>query len=124
MTDPCRNIFAIGNRKYQLVRFFRSEAKYVPTIRPRFYRMTLNRVWSFLMDTQTQRAMLLQLSSGFLDRSSASAAHAVKVPVTEFTCKERLEQDKQTFFRDTPLLLGLSTDLPDNDTYLCSLIHI
>ena len=72
------------------------------------------------MDTQTQRAMLLQLSSGFLDRSSASAAHAVKVPVTEFTCKERLEQDKQTFFRDTPLLLGLSTDLPDNDTYLAT----
>ena len=64
------------------------------------------------MDVQTQLKVLSQLSSGFLDNSSASAANAVKVPVSEFTCKERLEQERQTFFRDTPLLLGPSTDLP------------
>jgi len=72
------------------------------------------------MDVQTQLKVLSQLSSGFLDNSSASAANAVKVPVSEFTCKERLEQERQTFFRDTPLLLGLSTDLPDNDTYFAT----
>ena len=72
------------------------------------------------MDALTQTKILSQLSSRFLDKTSASAENAVKVPVEEFTDRERLSQEKKKFFRDTPLLLGLSTDLPENDSYLAT----
>jgi phenylpropionate dioxygenase-like ring-hydroxylating dioxygenase large terminal subunit len=72
------------------------------------------------MDALTQTKILSQLSSRFIEKTSASAKNAVKVPVHEFTDRERLRQEKKTFFRDTPLLLGLSTDLPENDSYLAT----
>mgnify|MGYP001164161914 FL=1 len=72
------------------------------------------------MDKPTQQKILAQLSEGFINKTSASASAAVKAPVTEFTCTERLEQEKRTFFRETPLLMGLSTDLPDTDTYVAT----
>ena len=62
------------------------------------------------MDALTQTKILSQLSTRFLDKTSASAENAVKVPVEEFTDRERLGQEKKKFFRDTPLLLGLRTD--------------
>ena len=72
------------------------------------------------MDKPTQQKILTQLSAGFINKTSASASTAVKAPVNELTCKDRLEQEKQTFFRETPLLMGLSTDLPNNDTYVAT----
>ena len=72
------------------------------------------------MDALTQTKILSQLSSRFLDKTSASAENAVKVPVEEFTDRDRLGREKKKFFRDTPLLLGLSTDLPENDSYLAT----
>ena len=58
------------------------------------------------MDVQTQLKVLSQLSSGFLDNSSASAANAVKVPVSEFTCKERVGAGEASVFPGHSAFIG------------------
>ena len=47
----------------------------------------------------------------------------VKAPVEDFTSHELLSQEKQVFFKDTPQLMGLSSDLPTNGSYKVETIN-
>ena len=41
----------------------------------------------------------------------------MRSPLSDFTCPDLLEQETQVFFRETPLFMGLSSDLPTKNTY-------
>jgi phenylpropionate dioxygenase-like ring-hydroxylating dioxygenase large terminal subunit len=69
---------------------------------------------------EEQQRVLKQLVEGLANNTSADAGGVAKAPVTDFTCIDLLTQEQQTFFRDGPLLLGLSTDLPGPNTYFAT----
>ncbi len=41
----------------------------------------------------------------------------VRSPLKDFTCPDLFAQERRVFFRETPLLMGLSGDLPTNGSY-------
>ena len=41
----------------------------------------------------------------------------MRAPVSDFTCPRLLAREQEAFFRDTPLCMGLSSELPGPDTY-------
>lgn len=41
----------------------------------------------------------------------------MRAPMSDFTCPELFEQERDVFFRSTPLCLGLSSELPERNTY-------
>jgi len=72
------------------------------------------------MNYSEQQRILSLLKTGIESGESARLDRIVKAPVSDFTCTDLLEREKQTFFRDTPLLLGMSADLPENGSYLAT----
>ncbi len=72
------------------------------------------------MHHDEQQRVLTQLVEGLANRTSADAGGIVKAPVTDFTCRDLLAKEQQTFFREGPLLLGLSTDLPEPGSYVAT----
>jgi hypothetical protein len=46
---------------------------------------------------------------GYLQsRTTAMAVHVYRNPVTDYTCPRQLAQERDIFFRRSPLLIGLS----------------
>ena len=41
----------------------------------------------------------------------------MRAPMSDFTCPELLAQEQEVFFRNTPLCMGLSSELPEPNTY-------
>ncbi len=65
-----------------------------------------------------ERSRLLNiLREGWQNDESHDAGHIVRCPVSDFTCPDLLKQEQRTFFRDTPLMMGLSVDLPEPNSY-------
>jgi phenylpropionate dioxygenase-like ring-hydroxylating dioxygenase large terminal subunit len=72
------------------------------------------------MHPEEQQRILKTLKHGLEKDISADAEGILRVPVSDFTSKELLQKEQQVFFRETPLLMGLSTDLPDSGSYLAT----
>ena len=69
------------------------------------------------MRREEQRRLLAILNEGIETGTTADAGGIVRCPVSDYTCPTLLAEEQQVFFRDTPMLMGLSTDLPENNSY-------
>jgi len=69
---------------------------------------------------EEQQRILMQLQSGLDENTTPLMDGIIRVPVDEYTCPDRLAKEQQIFFRDTPLLLGASPDLPAPNSYLAT----
>ena len=49
--------------------------------------------------------------------TTADAGGIMRAPVSDFTCPQLLAQEQNVFFRNTPLCMGLSSELPEPNTY-------
>ncbi|MCY4656144.1 MAG: aromatic ring-hydroxylating dioxygenase subunit alpha [Gammaproteobacteria bacterium] len=61
--------------------------------------------------------VLNTLREGIASGTSHSAEGVMRSPLSDFTSRSLLEQEQSVFFRDTPLLMGLSTDLNNPGDY-------
>lgn len=69
------------------------------------------------MPNPEQQRLLRILKDGIETGKMADAGGVVRSPVTDFTCPDLLAQEQRVFFRETPLLMGLSSDLPVAGSY-------
>ncbi len=69
------------------------------------------------MDESERHRILKVLAEHISNDTTADAGGIMRVPMSEFTCPELLAQENDVFFRNTPLLMGLSSDLPQPGTY-------
>lgn len=69
------------------------------------------------MRREEQLRVLSILQQGWENDESHDAGGIVRCPVSDFTCPDLLGQEQRTFFRETPLFVGLSTDLPEPNSY-------
>ncbi len=69
------------------------------------------------MRKEERQRVLSILRHGWENDVSHDAGGIVRCPVSDFTCTELLAQEQRTFFRETPLFMGLSTDLPEPNSY-------
>ncbi len=69
------------------------------------------------MPNTEQQRLLGILKHGIETGSTADAGGIVRSPVSDFTCPELLAQEQRVFFRDTPLFMGLSSDLSKAGSY-------
>ena len=60
-----------------------------------------------------QRIQILKtLRDGIEHGESHSADGVMRSPLSDFTCPDLLAEEQRVFFRETPLLMGLTSDLP------------
>ena len=64
--------------------------------------------------------ILQELQNGIDNGITADAGGILKAPVTHFTCPDLLQKEQQVFFRESPILLGMSVDLPGKGSYLAT----
>ena len=70
------------------------------------------------MRIEEQQRLLTILKAGFDQNGGEIHGEGiVRSPLSDFTCPDLLAEERRIFFRETPLFMGLSTDLPDNGTY-------
>ena len=69
------------------------------------------------MPDPDQQRLLRILKHGIETGATADAGSVVRSPVEDFTCPDLLAQEQRVFFRETPLLMGLSSDLPNAGSY-------
>jgi phenylpropionate dioxygenase-like ring-hydroxylating dioxygenase large terminal subunit len=69
------------------------------------------------MKYDEMQRVLHALVDGLSSGNSAEAGGILCAPVSDFTCPELLAKEQEQFFRKTPLLMGLSTDLPEPGSY-------
>ena len=68
---------------------------------------------------QSERHGILNALVEHIDKgTTADAGGIMRVPMSEFTCPQLLAQEQDTIFRKTPLLMGLSSALPEPNTLL------
>jgi phenylpropionate dioxygenase-like ring-hydroxylating dioxygenase large terminal subunit len=64
--------------------------------------------------------VLRQLQSGIDNGTTDDAGGIVKVPVSDFTSEELLAREQPVFFKEKPILFGLSSDLPEPNSYVAT----
>ena len=69
------------------------------------------------MRMQERTRLLAVLRDGILNGGISHGDAVVESPLADFTCRDLLAQEKRIFFQQTPLLMGLSADLPARATY-------
>ena len=69
------------------------------------------------MRSEERLRVLSILKDGFENGGPVQGAGIVRSPLADFTCRRLLADEQRVFFRETPLLMGLSSDLPANGTY-------
>ena len=69
------------------------------------------------MKVEERRRVLGTLLDGIKSGTTAICDGIMKSPNSDFTCPDLLAQEQRVFFRETPLLMGLSTILPKPNTY-------
>tara|TARA_B100000519_G_scaffold201360_1_gene216687 strand:- start:178 stop:1377 length:1200 start_codon:yes stop_codon:yes gene_type:complete len=72
------------------------------------------------MHRDEQLRILNLLQQGIANNTSADAGGMTRAPVSDYTCPDLLQREQEVFFRNTPLPLGLSPDLPENGSYLAT----
>lgn len=69
------------------------------------------------MRKEERQRILSILRQGWENDESHDAGGIMRCPVSDFTCTDLLAQEQRIFFRETPLLMGLSSDLPEPNSY-------
>lgn len=70
------------------------------------------------MRSEERQRLLTILKQGLDDGGGeVHGERIVKSPLEDFTCPDLLAEEQRVFFRETPLLMGLSADLPTNGSY-------
>lgn len=69
------------------------------------------------MDESERIRILDVLTDHIANDTTADAGGIMRAPITDFTCPDLLEQEYEVFFRNTPLCMGLSSELPKPNTY-------
>ena len=69
------------------------------------------------MNKLEQQRVLNTLVDHLTEETTADAGGIMRVPMSDFTRSELLVREQETFFRDTPLCMGLSSELPEPNTY-------
>ncbi|MDG1924962.1 MAG: aromatic ring-hydroxylating dioxygenase subunit alpha [Pseudomonadales bacterium] len=72
------------------------------------------------MRAQEQQRILKILQQGRATHTSADAGEMLQVPMEGYTDPEQLALEQTVFFKQTPLMLGLSSDLPGINTYVAT----
>ena len=73
---------------------------------------------------QEEKLRILRiLKEGIANGTTHFADGIVQSPVDDFTSKELLQQEQQVFFKDTPLFVGLSSDIPKTGNYKVETIN-
>ena len=69
------------------------------------------------MQKSEQIRILNILKEHIVNGTTADACGIMRVPMSDFTCPQLFAQEQDVFFRNTPLCMGLSSDLPEPNTY-------
>ena len=69
------------------------------------------------MDQSDRDGVLKALVERIANGTTADAGGIMRLPMSDYTCPQLLAQEQDTFFRNTPLLMGLSSQLPKPNTY-------
>ena len=69
-----------------------------------------------MRDDERQRLIGI-LKDGFENGGPVQGEGIVRSPLSDYTSAELLSEERNVFFRQTPLLMGLSADLPENGSY-------
>lgn len=69
------------------------------------------------MDESDRERILTTLVDHLDNGTTSDAGGIMRLPMSEYTCPQLLEQEQEVFFRKTPLLMGLSSQLPEPNTY-------
>ena len=68
------------------------------------------------MRPEEQQRILQTLKQGLETQTSADAGEMLQVPMDGYTDPAQLALEQAVFFKQTPLMLGLSSDLPGINT--------
>ena len=67
---------------------------------------------------KSERLRVLGTLADRMDRgTTADAGGIMRVPMSDFTCPRLFTREREAFFRNTPLCMGLSSELPAPNTY-------
>ena len=69
------------------------------------------------MDKPERLRVLNTLVERIANGTTSDAGGIMRVPMSDFTCPQLLKQEQDVFFRNTPLCMGLSSELPKPNTY-------
>ena len=69
------------------------------------------------MRSEERERVLAILHDGYQNGGAVHGEGVVRSPLADFTCPRLLAEERAVFFRETALLMGLSTDLPAPGTY-------
>ncbi len=69
------------------------------------------------MDKSERLRVLNTLTERLANGTTADAGGIMRVPMSDFTSSQLFAQEQEVFFRNTPLCMGLSSDLPEPSTY-------
>ena len=69
------------------------------------------------MDKSERLRVLNALTEHIASGTTADAGGIMRVPMSDFTCPQLFTQEQDVFFRHTPLCMGLSSELPEPNTY-------
>ena len=69
------------------------------------------------MRPQERLRLLEILQDGMANGGPVQGEGIARSPLADFTCPRLLADEQRVFFRDTPLMMGLSADLPSAGTY-------
>ncbi len=72
---------------------------------------------SRFVDKSEQLRILNVLVQHIANGTTADAGGIMRVPMSDFTRPQLLAQEQDVFFRNTPLCMGLSSELPEPNTY-------
>ena len=75
----------------------------------------------FLNNTEKVR-ILDVLSEHVMNGTTVDAGGIMRVPMSDFTCPKLLEREYEVFFRNTPLCMGLSSELPKPNSYWSDIV--
>lgn len=69
------------------------------------------------MRTEERLRLLAILKDGFENSGEIHCEDIVRSPLADFTCPDLLAEERRVFFRETPLFMGLSADVPAPGCY-------
>ncbi len=69
------------------------------------------------MDKSERLRVLGVIREHIANKTTADAGGIMRVPMSDFTCRQLSAQEQDVLFRSTPLCMGLSSALPEPGTY-------
>ena len=69
------------------------------------------------MDKSERLRVLGVIKEHIANKTTADAGGIMRVPMSDFTCRQLSAQEQDVLFRSTPLCMGLSSALPEPGTY-------